>query len=322
MQTRSMSESKLTTEQQISSIWNLGGLRPKELAKEVWKEINHDNVFGLAAGLAYNFLMAIFPLLLFLVALFGFFASEGTQLRNSLFYYFSQVLPPAAYDLVTKTIEEVTRNASGGKLTFGLLFALWSSSGGMSTLISALNDAYHVRESRSWMKVHAIAVGLTVAISALVVSALFLVLVGGHLAPFIGAKLHMGHAFVVVWKVIQFVAALAFIVFAFSLIYYFAPDVREQHWYWITPGSVVGVLLWITASFAFRLYLHYFNSYSKTYGSLGAVIILLLWFYVTGLAFMVGGELNAEIEHAAAERGHPEAKGEGEKESPEGKKAA
>jgi membrane protein len=322
MQKRSMSDSKLTTEQQVSSIWSLGGLSIKQLAKRVWEEINHDNVFGLAAGLAYNFLMAIFPLLLFLVALFGFFATEGTQLRNSLFYYFSQVLPPAAYDLVTKTIEEVTRNATGGKLTFGLLFALWSASGGMSTLISALNDAYHVRESRSWMKVHAVAVGLTVAISALVVSALFLVLLGGHLAPLLGAKLHMGHAFVIVWKVIQSIAALFFIVLAFSLIYYFAPDVREQHWYWITPGSLIGVLLWIGASFAFRLYLHYFNSYSKTYGSLGAVIILLLWFYVTGLAFMVGGEVNAEIEHAAAERGHPEAKAEGEKESPEGKKAA
>src|SRR5205085_10610525 len=115
-----------------------------------------------------------------------------------------------------------------------------------------------VRETRSSMKVHSIAVGLAVTMSALVISALFLVLLGGHMAPYIDAKLHMGHAFVIAWKIIQSIAALFFIVFAFSLIYYFGPDVREQHWYWITPGSLIGVLLWITASFAFRLYLHYF----------------------------------------------------------------
>jgi membrane protein len=112
------------------------------------------------------------------------------------------------------------------------------------------------------------------------------------------------------------------VTFAFSLIYYFGPNVKEQHWYWITPGSVLGVLLWVAASFGFRMYLHFFNSYSKTYGSLGAVMILLVWFYVTGFAFLVGGEVNAEIEHAAAEHGHPEAKAEGEKVAQPGKRAA
>jgi membrane protein len=99
------------------------------------------------------------------------------------------------------------------------------------------------------------------------------------------------------------------------LIYYFGPDVKEQHWYWITPGSVVGVLVWFVSSLGFRVYLHFFNNYSRTYGSLGAAIILLLWFYVTSLAFLIGGEINAEIEHSAAERGHPEAKMMGEKEA-------
>ena len=322
MQTGDMAESQLSTEEQVSSIWGLGGLSVRELGKRVWKEIDHDNVINLSYSLAYNYLLAIFPLLLFLVALFGLFAKEGSQLKQSLFFYFSQVLPPDAYQLVTKTINEVTHHASGGKVTFGLLFALYSASGGMTTMISVLNSAYHVNESRSWIKVHLISIGLTVAISVLVISALFLVLLGGHFAPWIGAKLAMGTAFVIAWKALQWIAALGFIVFSYSLIYYFAPDVREQHWYWITPGSVLGVLLWVAASFALRLYLHFSNTYSKTYGSLGAVIILLLWFFVTGLAFLVGGEVNAEIEHAAAEHGHPEAKAEGEKESPAGEKAA
>ena len=111
----------------------------------------------------------------------------------------------------------------------------------------------------------------------------------------------------------QWPAALVLIAVAFSLVYYFGPDVKEQHWYWITPGSIVGVLIWLASSFGFRAYLHFSNTYSKTYGSLGGVIILLLWFYVTGLCFLVGGHINAQIEHAAAEHGHPEAKAPGQK---------
>ncbi|HZQ23491.1 MAG TPA: YihY/virulence factor BrkB family protein [Terriglobales bacterium] len=310
-----MTKSMLNTDQQIASIWQLGGLSKRDLAKRVWQQINEDNVLGRASELAYNFLLSIFPLLLFLLALFGLFASRGTELKSNLFFHLSQVLPPAAYQLVTKTITEVANNTGSGKLTFGLLFALWSASGGMTTMISVLDEAYGVRESRSWIKVHLVAIGLTIAISVLVLAALAIVLLGGWLAPFLGAKFGMGPVFVVGWKILQYVAALCFIILSFALIYYFAPDVREQHWYWITPGSVVGVGLWILASFAMRMYLHFFNSYSRTYGSLGAVIILLLWFYVTGLAFLIGGETNSEIEHAAAEHGHPEAKAEGEKES-------
>jgi membrane protein len=118
---------------------------------------------------------------------------------------------------------------------------------------------------------------------------------------------------VIAWRVVAVILAVAFVMVSFSLIYYFGPDLKEQHWYWITPGSVAGVLLWIAATFAFRGYLHFFNTYSKTYGSLGAAMILLMWLYITGFAFLIGGEINAHIEHAAALRGHPEAKAPGQK---------
>jgi membrane protein len=111
---------------------------------------------------------------------------------------------------------------------------------------------------------------------------------------------------------VQWPLAFFFVVLAFATIYYWAPD-ADQQWAWITPGSLTGVILWIAASICFRVYLHYFNSYGKTYGSLGAVIVLLLWLYITGMAILVGGEINSEIENAAAKRGHPEAKDEGEK---------
>jgi len=308
-----MAKSQLNTEEQIASIWSLGGLTVVQLAKRVWTEIDHDDVLGRASELAYNFLMALFPLLLFLLALLGLFAGEGTQLRQQLFTALAQALPASASDLIAKTLSEITTSSGGGKLTFGALLFFWSATGGTLTMISVLNAAYHVRDSRPWYKVRAIALGLTLSISILVVLALALVLFGGHLADVIAAKVGLGAVVIATWKVLQWVAALFFMSLAFGLVYYFGPDVREQHWYWITPGSAVGVVLWFICSIGFRVYLHFFNTYSKTYGSLGAVIILLLWFYVTGLVFMVGGEINAAIENAAAERGHPEAKQEGEK---------
>jgi membrane protein len=155
--------------------------------------------------------------------------------------------------------------------------------------------------------------GLTIAISVLVILALAAVLAGGHVTNLVASHFGWGKMVVFAWRVTQFMVALAFIAFSFSLIYYFGPDLEEQHWYWITPGSIMGVLLWVAATFAFRAYLHFFNSYSKTYGSLGAAMILLMWLYITGFAFLVGGEINAQIEHAAAKRGHPEAKAPGEK---------
>lgn len=232
-----MATSKLSTKQQVESIWELGGLTPLQLIKNVWKQIDEDNVLGLAAELAYSYLLAIFPFLLFLLSVFGLFAARGTVLRTNLLFYFSEVLPPAAYELLSKTLDEITKNSTGGKVTLGIILALWAASGGMTAMISALNRAYGVRESRSWLKVHAVAVGLTIAISVLVMSALVLVLAGGYIANFAGAKLHLGWVAVTAWKILQWPAAFLFIVLAFSLIYYYAPNVKAQHWYWITPGS-------------------------------------------------------------------------------------
>ena len=308
-----MSESKLSTEQQVSSIWDLGGLTWRELVRRSWDGINQNDLLNRAYELAYNFLLALFPLLIFLLALLGLFATKGFGLQSSLFFYFQHALPPAAYQLVTKTLNEVIPNSSGGKLTFGLLFALYSGSGGMTQLISTLNAAYEVHEGRSWIKVHLISLGLTIAMSTLSILALFLVFGGGRLLTLLGQTLGLHVTFLVVGTVLQWVLALAFVVLAFAVIYYFAPDVKERHWYWITPGSVVGVLVWAVASATLRAYLHFFNSYSQTYGSLGAVMILMLWFYITGLAFLVGGQINSTIEHAAAEHGHPEAKAPGRK---------
>lgn len=226
-------------------------------------------------------------------------------------------MPPSAFQLIDSTMYEVSAASGGGKLSFGILAALWAASNGMGAMTQSLNAAYDVEESRPWWKQRLAAVGLTVAISLLIISALVLVLYGGRIADGLAGGYGLGYVFALTWKVVQWPAVLAFMLVSFALIYYFAPDLRDQKWTWITPGSAVGVALWLLVSFAFRVYLHYFNSYSKTYGSLGAVIILMLWLYLTGAAVLIGGEVNSEIENAAAKEGAPGAKEKGEK-SPQG----
>jgi membrane protein len=282
------------------SSWGLGGLGWKELAKRVWSEFQQDDIFGNAAKLSYYFLLALFPLLLFVTTVLGYFADAGSDLRQELLRMLSMVVPADASSLIFKTVNEVQEHAGGGKLSFGLLATLWAASNGMGALTDALNVAYEVRETRPWWKSRAVAVTLTIVLSVLILSALLLVLFGGRIAEWVAASYSFGGVFVTTWKVLQWVVVLAFVLLAFALIYYFAPDMRVRRWQWIAPGTVVGVALWLIVSFAFRLYLHYFNSYSATYGTLGAVIILMLWFYLSGAAILIGGEINSEILFAEA----------------------
>jgi membrane protein len=298
----------------MSSLWRLHGLSLRELLKRVWDEIQQDDVFGRAAQLSYYFLLALFPLLIFLTSVIGMLLGADNDLRRSLFSYLAEVMPPSAFNLIESTMIEISKGSSGGKLSFGLLAALWAASNGMGAISEALNVAYDVKETRPWWKSRLQSIGLTVALSVLIILALVLVLYGGKIVEALAANFDFGSAFVLTWKLLQWPIVLASMLLAFALIYYFAPDLREQKWTWITPGAVLGVALWLLASFGLRTYLHFFDSYSNTYGSLGAVIILMLWLYLTGVAVLVGGELNAELEHIAAEIGAADAKAEGEKE--------
>ena len=292
---------------------SIGELTWKELGRRVWSEMQEDEVTGRAAQLSYYFLLALFPALLFLTSLLGYFAGEDSDLRVSLFRYLSAVLPGEATEIISKTVTEVTQNSGGGKLSFGILATVWAASNGMGAISESLNTAYDVKETRPWWRTRLVAVGLTLALSLLIITALVLVLYGHDLAELVAGKFGLGEAFEWAWKIVQWPVVLAFVMLAFALIYYFAPDLEDPDWKWVTPGSLIAVVLWLIVSFAFKTYLSYFNSYSATYGSLGAVIILMLWFYFTGLAILVGGEVNSEIEHAAAEEGHPDAKEKGEK---------
>ena len=279
----------------------------KDFFARVWVRANEDNIFDRCAQLSYYFLLSLFPLLFFLTTLFGYFAGAGSQLQRKLITYLGSVVPSSALRLVTATIDEVIAARGGGKLSLGLLAALWAASSGINALGQALNEAYDVAETRPWWKVRLISVAMTVALAVLIVSALLIVLYGGRLGNFLFSSIHEGDPFSIAWKILQWPIALTFVFLAFGLIYQFAPnlparrrgrrlpksDLRRR---WLSPGVLVAVLLWMLVSLGFRLYLHFFNSYSATYGSLGAVIILMLWFYLTGAAILFGAEVNCELE--------------------------
>jgi membrane protein len=303
------------TEAPRPSVWKLGGMSWKTLALRVWLELYAGTLLTHAAALSFYFLLALFPLLLFLITLLGFFTQYGTELRAELLSFVSRVVPATASVLFYRTVDEVSREAGGGKLSFGLVSAFLVASSGIVAIGEALNAMYGVRESRPWWRVRAVALGLTGALSLLVITALLLILFGGEIAERAALYFNQSGAFASLWLIAQVPIIIVFLLFTFAVIYYFAPNLYEQKWYWITPGSVTGVALWLLVSFLFRIYLRHFDTYSIAYGSLGALIVLVLWFYLTGVAILLGGKINAEIESAAAEAGIPGAKHHGEKES-------
>jgi len=257
------------------------------------KRIKDDDVFGRAAQLSYYFLLALFPLLLFLITLLGYFVQSSSELQAKLLNYLAALMPASAITLVRNTLDEISNSASGGKLSLGLLAALWTASLGMGAIGSTLNNAYNLKETRSWWKVRLISIVLTIALAILIISALTIVLYGGIIGDALTEGYGLGDLFHWVWRLLQWPIALLFVLATFNLIYNFAPNVPRSQRHWITPGALVGVALWLLVSFGFRIYLHFFDSFSVTYGSLGALIVLMLWFYFTGVAILIGGEINS-----------------------------
>jgi membrane protein len=268
----------------------------KQRFKHVAQRINDDEVLGRAAQLSYYFLLALFPLLLFLINVLGYLAQEGTAFRDRLLIYFAAVMPSTAVTLVRTTLDEISLSSGTGKLSFGLLAALWAASNGMGAISQTLNTAYDVRETRPWWKVRLISVCLTIALSILILAALAIILYGGTIGEALAARYGFGNFFTTLWTILQWPIALVFVLTTFNLIYNFAPNLKSQARRWITPGAFVGVGLWLAVSFGFRMYLGFFDSYSVTYGSLGALIVLMLWFYLTGVAILIGGEVNCEFQ--------------------------
>jgi membrane protein len=275
----------------------LGGLGVTELARRVGREIQQDECLGRAAQLAYYFLFALFPFFLVLITLLGYLPIPN--LLDRLMDMLAQMLPGDALSLVQDHVRELVTGTRGGLLSFGLLAALWTSSSAVTAIMEGLNRAYDVDEGRPFWKVRGLAILLTVGISVFIILSLVLLTFGPQIGGWVADQVGLGRAFQIAWNVLRWPVIVGLLIVAMALIYYLAPDV-EQSWQWITPGSIVAVVGWLLASFGFSFYVNHFGSYNATYGSIGAVIVLLTWMYVSGLFVLVGGEINAEIEHASA----------------------
>jgi len=210
-----------------------------------------------------------------------------------------RVAPQMVTQIIVQAMNSLGQQNSGGVLTLGFLITVWSTSGAMTAIITTLNAAYDVTESRPWWKTRLIAIGLTVGIAVFVIASMFLVIAGPTLAEHLADRFGLGPVFKWAWWVLQWPIVFALVASAIGLIYYFAPDV-EQDWVWITPGSIAATLLWIVVSIALKLYYQFVPSAANpTYGAIGGIMVLLLWFYASGIALLFGAELNAEIEHAS-----------------------
>jgi membrane protein len=237
------------------SLWALGALTPIELGKRVWKQVGEDEVAVRSTSLAYYFILAVFPAMIFVLSIIGLFGF-GPQLQASLFQYAGRMLPGSATDLIRRSLQEVMQSSGAGKALFGIIGALWSASSGVSAVMQSLDVAYEVKEDRPLWKQKAVAVGLTLALAVLVLGALALTLFGGKAADFVGSHVGLGAAAVVAWKIVQWPLVVALMFAAFAITYYFAPNLEKPEWHWITPGSALGLIFWLVASFGFKLYLH------------------------------------------------------------------
>ena len=294
------------------SALSLGGLSVGNLARRVWASLIQDEIIDRSAELAYYFLFAMFPGLILLSGMFSLFASTSARANLELMLYLAKVIPPAAFESVQTAFSQTTHYSSTGHIAFGAITALWAATFGMSSAQTILNVIYRTRESRPYWKAKAIAMISTMAIFVLVCSAMLLLILGDDVAKIFSSDLMFDPAMMHLWEVVKFVAALFFMLLVFSITYRWGPAGDDRHWRWISPGAIVGIFGWLAVSIGFRVYLHFYNPYATTYGSFGAVIVLLTWFYVSGFMLLLGAEINSTIEQAATGPTVPIKDGEGD----------
>ena len=269
-----------------------------QVLKRTWKEAGDDNVGLLGAGVAFYLFLAFVPLLASVVLTYGLIAEPETVASH--IQALARTLPQEAAAIIGDQLKAITGGESSGH-GFGLLLAigiaLYGASKGATAIVTALNIAYEVKETRGFIARTALALAITIGMVAmLLVAALSISAVSfiEHLLPFSSPILH------VVLQIISVVVAAAIVSGGIALVYRYGPDRPNAPWTWITPGSAVATLLWILASIGFSLYVSNFGNYNATYGSLGGVIVFLTWLYLTGYIILLGGELNSELERQQA----------------------
>lgn len=278
---------------------------PRQISRAGWKDVlwrtfqgvNNKNLFLIAGGVTYYVLLALFPALVALVSLYGlaFNPSAVETQVNAM----SGVLPSSARELVGTELHQIV-SASGGALStgaiIGVLFALWTASRGMSGMMSAMDVAYGETETRSFIRFNLVALGMTFA---LIVGGLLAIVLVAVVPAVVRSVSSVGGGGIVKWVVVigEWPLLMIVIMSLLALLYRYAPDRHPPRWRWVTPGAIAGTVLWIIGSILFSVYVANFSNYNATYGSLGAVVVLLTWLYLSAFVVLLGAQINAEAEH-------------------------
>jgi membrane protein len=279
-----------TLQQRFAGLWRrIKGIGTA--AAKTWRGMQKNHTLAIAAGLSYYFLLSLFPAMIFAAAVLGYLPLPN--LFDQLLGGLSKVMPPDSMAVVRKTLESVFTPNRAGLLSFGMLFTLWSTSGGFSAIIEGLNVAYDVPETRPIWKTRLLALELTFVVGILMVVALGVLIVGPEFGSWVARHTGTTTLFAWIWPHLRWFVAVAFTVLAVELLYFLAPNIKQRFWATL-PGAMFSVAAWILSSLGLGIYLREFPNYNKTYGSLGAVIALMLWFYISGIILLVGAEFNAE----------------------------
>jgi membrane protein len=267
--------------------------------KLTYKEVSEDHVMAFAGNLTYKALFAIFPFFTFLLSLLGIF--NATDLVTTVVDNLSGVIPKSAATFIEDQLLGITQSQAESAFTFGaiisVLLALWGVSGAFRSVMEAMNVMYEVEEDRPFWKVYGLSIFMSLAVVVLLIGSLVLVVFGESIGVAVADLVGLGSVFATVWSILQWPVVACVVLFAFALIYYFAPA-AEQRFRWISPGSIIAFVFWLIFSLLFSLYASTFggNSYSETYGSLAGIIVLMLYVYYSALIMLVGAEMNQVIE--------------------------
>jgi membrane protein len=272
------------------------------LTQRIWTSLVADRVFGHAAELGFYFLFALFPTLLCGASILGLVARSAPQLSDKLLEYLSLVIPTSALTAVVDTFNQAESAATSSKLTFGTIAAIWSASVGVSAIQDTLNAVFKLTDRRSYVVARIYAILLTILLILLVGSGLGCMFAGDFAAALAEHSLHEPVASItagVLIRSVAWAASACLLALSFAVLYFWAPDWKKRRWRWLSPGTILCIAGWLLASFGLRVYLHLFRNYTFAYGSLGAVIILLTWFYCSGLMLLLGAEIDAVVDEAA-----------------------